>query len=123
MRVSRNAEGGVKVCEEREATHMSTRVALRPTPSTRADMKKNPLIETYMSPFAFTIGRDQTIATAHRMMREYEMRHLPVLDGWRLVGIVSLGDIARSNGHNRGMAEALSGISAPGGNHSQPATA
>lgn len=55
--------------------------------------KPNPVIETYMSPFAFTIGRDQPIATAHRMMRDYAIRHLPVLDGGRLVGLVSQRDL------------------------------
>lgn len=53
----------------------------------------NLLVEKYMSPFAQTIGRDQTIATAHRMMRENEIRHLPVLEGGKLVGIVSQRDL------------------------------
>jgi len=58
-------------------------------------MNKNatPLVGHYMSPFAQTIGRDQTLATAHRIMRENDIRHLPVLEGGRLVGIVSQRDL------------------------------
>lgn len=54
---------------------------------------KSPTIEQYMSPFAQTIGRDQTLSTAHRMMRDNDIRHLPVLEGGRLVGIVSQRDL------------------------------
>lgn len=40
-----------------------------------------------------TIGQEQPVARAHEMMREYKIRHLPVLHGGKLVGIVSLGDL------------------------------
>ena len=40
-----------------------------------------------------TIGHDQTLAAAHRMMREHSIRHLPVLDAGKLVGILSLRDL------------------------------
>lgn len=52
-----------------------------------------PTIANYMSPFVQTIGREQTLATAHRMMRDNDIRHLPVLEGGRLVGIVSQRDL------------------------------
>lgn len=52
-------------------------------------------------------------------MSDIKVRRLPVLDkGKRLVGIVSLGDLALADGPaNAG--EALCGISEPGGAHSQ----
>lgn len=50
-------------------------------------------IERYMTKSAHTIGREQTLATAHRVMREHGFRHLPVLDGGKLVGIVSQRDL------------------------------
>src|SRR6185436_1239762 len=40
-----------------------------------------------------TIGRDQTLATAHRMMRENGIRHLPVLEHGDIVGIVTQRDL------------------------------
>lgn len=50
-------------------------------------------IERYMTESPHTIGRDQTLAAAHRVMREHGIRHLPVLEGGKLVGIVSQRDL------------------------------
>jgi acetoin utilization protein AcuB len=50
-------------------------------------------IEHYMTRSPLTIGHDQTLAAAHRMMREHGIRHLPVLDGGRLAGVVSERDL------------------------------
>lgn len=46
-----------------------------------------------MSPQPITIGRDQTLGTAHKMMREHKVRHLPVLERGQLVGILSQRDL------------------------------
>jgi acetoin utilization protein AcuB len=40
-----------------------------------------------------TIGRDQRLAMAHRLMREHGIRHLPVLKAGQLVGILSQRDL------------------------------
>jgi acetoin utilization protein AcuB len=40
-----------------------------------------------------TLGADQTLATAHRLMREKRIRHLPVLRAGKLVGILSQRDL------------------------------
>jgi acetoin utilization protein AcuB len=40
-----------------------------------------------------TIGHHQTLAAAHLMMREFSVRHLPVLNGGKLVGILSQRDL------------------------------
>lgn len=50
-------------------------------------------IEQFMTRSPHTIGQDQTLATAHRIMRANQIRHLPVLDRGRLVGIVSQRDL------------------------------
>jgi acetoin utilization protein AcuB len=50
-------------------------------------------IRKYMTPTPVTIGVDQTLAAAHRLMRDHGVRHLPVLDGGKLVGILSLRDL------------------------------
>lgn len=39
------------------------------------------------------IGVEQPMAAAHEMMRQNGIRHLPVLHGGKLVGIVSLRDL------------------------------
>lgn len=40
------------------------------------------------------VGDDQTLAMAHKMMRENRVRHLPVLRGGKLRGIVTQRDLA-----------------------------
>jgi acetoin utilization protein AcuB len=55
--------------------------------------KRVPLVRDYMTPLVHTIGRDQTLETAHRLMRRFRIRHLPVLERGKLVGILSLRDL------------------------------
>jgi acetoin utilization protein AcuB len=53
----------------------------------------NPTIERFMTKTPQTIGHHQTLATAHRLMNELAVRHLPVLDSGRLIGLVSQRDL------------------------------
>lgn len=57
-----------------------------------ADMT-NPTIERFMTKAPHTIGHHQTLAAAHRMMNEHGIRHLPVLEAGKLVGILSQRDL------------------------------
>lgn len=52
-----------------------------------------PAVSRYMSQQPWTIDRRASLAAAHQLMREHRIRHLPVLDEGRLVGIVSQGDL------------------------------
>lgn len=54
--------------------------------------KAIPQVRKYMSTSPHSIGKDQTLARAHAVMREHSIRHLPVLDGGTLVGLLSLRD-------------------------------
>ena len=40
-----------------------------------------------------TIGKDEPLVAAHRLMQTHRIRHLPVVSGGRLVGIVSERDL------------------------------
>jgi acetoin utilization protein AcuB len=53
----------------------------------------NRAIRDYMVPNPITIGADQPLSTAHQLMREAKIRHLPVLSDGKLVGIVSDRDL------------------------------
>lgn len=55
-------------------------------------------IRDFMTPAPVTIGRQQTMAEAARRMQAHRVRHLPVLDGGRVVGIVSERDLALVEG-------------------------
>ncbi len=56
-------------------------------------MKAIPTISKYMTTLPHTIGSEQTIGKAAKMMNEYRVRHLPVMNGGKLVGILSDRDI------------------------------
>jgi acetoin utilization protein AcuB len=51
------------------------------------------VVGTHMTRSPHTIGRDQSLAAAHEMMRAHRIRHLPVLGEGKVVGIVSLHDL------------------------------
>jgi CBS domain-containing protein len=65
---------------------------------------------------------DQSIEEVSRNMGDVQVRRLPVVDREkRLVGIISLSDIANGEGAVDEAGEALRDISQPGGEHSQSA--
>lgn len=45
---------------------------------------------------AVTIGADDSVDEAIRTMKDHKVRRLPVIDGRKLVGMVSQADIARA---------------------------
>lgn len=55
--------------------------------------KSIPTVQKYMTTSPHTIGDDQPMTIAHRMMREHRVRHLPVLRGSKIVGLVSDRDL------------------------------
>jgi acetoin utilization protein AcuB len=57
--------------------------------------KTIPHVQKYMSTCPVSIGSEQTLATAQKVMRDHQIRHLPVLDGGNLVGVLSERDIQR----------------------------
>lgn len=56
-------------------------------------MKSIPLVQKYMTYLPKSIGYDQTIAQAQDFMKKLSLRHLPVLKGGKLVGLISDRDI------------------------------
>ncbi|HMN69978.1 MAG TPA: CBS domain-containing protein [Bdellovibrionales bacterium] len=56
-------------------------------------MKAIPAISKYMTTVPHTIGAEQTLEKAEKMMSEFRVRHLPVLSGGKIVGILSDRDV------------------------------
>src|SRR5690349_6355703 len=55
--------------------------------------KPIPTIQKYMTSGTHFVGSDQTLAKAHEMMKAHAFRHLPVLSGGKLVGILTERDL------------------------------
>jgi acetoin utilization protein AcuB len=56
--------------------------------------KPIPSIQKYMTSAPHSIGAEQTVAHAQKQMKQHGVRHLPVLHGGKLVGLLSERDVA-----------------------------
>ena len=56
-------------------------------------MKHIPAIKSVMTPFPYSVDIDAPIAQARAFMQEYKIRHLPVTDKQKLIGVISDRDI------------------------------
>ncbi len=52
-------------------------------------------IAEYMTQEVVTIGLDQTTEQCMQMMTDHHIRHLPVIEKGKIVGLVSIGDIVK----------------------------
>jgi acetoin utilization protein AcuB len=57
--------------------------------------KKIPQVGSLMTPFPYSVDSDDTIAEVERLMDEHQIRHIPVQQDGRVVGIISERDIYR----------------------------
>ena len=55
-------------------------------------MKRN-FVRDWMTPDPITIKPKATLPEAHRIMKEKNIRRLPVVDNGHIVGILTLGDV------------------------------
>jgi acetoin utilization protein AcuB len=55
--------------------------------------RQHPVIREHMTPAPHTIGRSRSLSAAHHMMRDHQVRHLPVLERGQIVGVVSQRDL------------------------------
>lgn len=64
-----------------------------------------------MNSDVITVTSDQDVHEAARVMADYQIRRLPVIDQGKIVGIVALGDLAIEKIHVNEAGDALSDIS------------
>jgi len=57
-----------------------------------------PTVQEHMTPDPVTVDADASVAAAAQLMRERNIRHLPVLEGGRLVGVLSERDVHVARG-------------------------
>jgi len=56
---------------------------------------KDTLVKEIMSTEMFWVRPDETVAGCMELMTNKRIRHLPVLDEGRLVGVISIGDVVK----------------------------
>ena len=57
---------------------------------------KDLVVSDVMTPRVMCVGLDDSIEACMTLMTDKRIRHLPVIDGDTVVGIVSIGDIVKS---------------------------
>ena len=110
--------GSIPVCEGERVIGMITDrdIAVRGVAEGRGP--DTPVSEL-MSDGIICAHEDEDVAQVAQRMSDEQVRRIPVLDSdEKLVGIVSLGDLARET-RGETAEQALEGVSAPGGMHQQ----
>ena len=57
---------------------------------------KNTAVKEIMSTKVLYVGPDQSIEECMALMTDKRIRHLPVLEGGELLGIISIGDVVKA---------------------------
>jgi len=70
-------------------------------------------VREYMSPNPTTLSPDDDVQHATEIMAREQIRRLPVVEGGKLVGIVSIGDVAVDARKDKLTGDALEQISEP----------
>lgn len=53
-------------------------------------------VKDIMTPDVLTTSADQTVDICMNLMTDHRIRHLPVVDGDRVTGLVSIGDLVKA---------------------------
>lgn len=82
---------------------------------------QNELVQTYATPDPLTVSPDDDVQEAAQLMARHQIRRLPVVEQGRLVGFLSLGDLAVDVGKDKLSGDTLEQISEPSGARSKTA--
>ncbi len=53
-------------------------------------------VKEIMSPEVFTVGPKQSVEECMALMTDKRVRHLPVVEGGRVIGVISIGDAVKA---------------------------
>ena len=54
------------------------------------------LVQEIMTPDVVQVGLDDTVDHCMKLVTDRRLRHLPVVDGRRVIGVVSIGDLVKA---------------------------
>lgn len=110
--ISRHNVGALPVCgNDRRLRGMVTdRDIILRCIASEDDPAQTP-VRDIMSRGCATVSPDDDCRRATHLMAEHQVRRLPVVDGGKVVGIISLSDLARSHRYDMEAAQALCEIS------------
>ena len=106
--------GMIPVCDGERLVGMLTDrdITVRATAEGRDPAKTK--VREAMTPQVIYCFEDQTVKEAAKLMEEKQIRRLPILSrDKRLIGIISLGDLAVDTGNDKLAGQTLSEISEP----------
>jgi CBS domain-containing protein len=92
--------GSVLVCEGGEPVGIfSERDVLVRVVAAQRDPRQT-LVRDVMTTRLHTVTPDDTLLDVMHLMTERRCRHVPVMEGGRLLGMVSIGDLTKATQHN-----------------------
>lgn len=81
--------------------------------NTAANDNTSTKVVNVMSKDVVTVSPSTDVHQAAKLMEQHQIRRLPVVDNGKLVGMISLGDLATEQIFENEAGQALSGISTP----------
>jgi CBS domain-containing protein len=109
--MKRENVGAIPVCTQNELRGIVTDRDIVIRAAAEGKDLKSIQASAVMSDSPIYVGPEVDIHEAARLMSQNQIRRLPVVEGGKLVGMLSLGDLAIENIHINEAGEALSNIS------------
>lgn len=61
-------------------------------------LKAEPTVQKYMTSMPHVVGPDATLPDARKVMENFQIRHLPIVEGRRIIGLISDRDLKMAMG-------------------------
>ena len=105
--------GSVPVCDQSGVVGIITDRDIVVRNIAQGKASQNTIVKDVMTANVTTVSSDMDVNEASRIMSQQQIRRLPVVENNKVVGMVSLGDLAVDDRFYEEASEALSDISFP----------